>query len=255
MALVIDFIKVAQSRDNMTVAFQDKTGDYDSDTNPTGYGTPFAVGDVLRTIIEVTNLKTGLVTYSILTQDDAQDVAAKINLLELNSLSTGQTQSGEDLEELTDGTYQIKYMPVFTESITVGATNGSLLLTGTNLTTALANYEYIYISGFLYEIDKVNNFTPTSVKLKSVFTGTTGSYSAQSGPSIVLKFGLNGIMNAKMVSAIGHLNPYEKIPYELFVVFFNKLGSDANEQYGDFLSYQKSVDVANSFFKANKIKC
>lgn len=256
MALITKFVKVAQAQDNKSVTFDDTTGAYDGTTNPGGYGTPNpAYTAILKTVLQITNLKTDSVSYHIVDETDAQDLAnpAETNLLTLDSYYIGQTAFGEDTVAILDGTFQIKYVPIVVDGITIGATNGSVVVTGTSLTTVFANYSVIYFDGKLYEIDKVNGFTADSMRLKTAYVGTTGSYSAQTGSMALLKFGLNGVANNTLISSIGQITSCSDTE-ELMDVLLFKFGSDAKEQCNDIEGYQKIIDGINGYFN-NGVSC
>lgn len=256
MALITKFVKVAQAQDNKSVTFDDTTGAYDVSTNPGGYGTPNpAYTDILRAVLQITNLKTDAISYYLLTQAEAQALAnpATENPLTLDSYYIGQTAVDEDLVAINDGTFQIKYVPILAEAITIGATNGSVVVTGTSLTTIFANYSVIYFDGKLYEIDKVNGFTSTSMRLKTAFSGTTGSFSAQTGAMALLKFGLNGVGNTTLIKAIGQITCCSDTDQLMDILLF-KFGTDAKEQCGDIEGYQKIIDGMNAYFN-NGVSC
>lgn len=250
MALSINIAKLLQAQDNKSVTFDETTGAYHASTNPGGWGTPNpAYTDILRAFIQITNLKTDAVAYLAMTLAEAQAFAdpGGTTPVTLDSLIMGQTIVGEDYAKINDGTYQLRYLPILAEGISLGATLDSVVITGSTLTTVFANYSAVYIDGKIYEIDKVNGFTSGSMNLKTPFESATGSYSAQTGPMKLLKFGLIGVGNALMIAGIGQIG-CSSDTNELMDILLMKFGADANEQDGDFAGYQKKVDVMNAYF-------
>lgn len=192
MALVVQIDNTTQTKDALLVQLLDPTGAYDGTTNLGGYGTPNpAYTDIVQSLIRVVQPKqTTSVDFTLNNSSlpTAQDFAnpSLSTPFDLNSYLLGNTDAS-NIEALVNGSYQVFYYVFFTGS-TVGATLNSKTVTGTGLTTLLADTDILLIGGVLCRVDKTTGFTPTSIQLTTEFTGATGSYAALLGYEAVGQF-------------------------------------------------------------------
>lgn len=251
MGLIIKLEKIAEAQDNKSASFKEATGAYHATNNPGGYGAPNPLyTDIKGGVLQITNLKTDGVSYVEFSDVIARTFAnpAVQSPIVVDSYDVGQSALGEDLEEINDGTFQFKYMPIIVYGIAMGFTSGSTVVTGLTLNTVFAEYSHILVSGKIYEIDKLNGFGSASMNIKTPFTGTTGEHLSHTGPMGVLKFGLIGVSNNKLLTAIGKIKSSGSTE-ELMDVLLLKFGADAKEGTQDIVGYQKIVDGLNSYFR------
>ena len=174
-----------QSVNGYYIYLQDQTGVYNASTNTGGYGTPNPnYTDIVKTIIGVTPVTTGVVTYTTLdggTTPTAQDFANPntVTYLAVTSVMTGQSVTQE---AITDAEYKIGYYPCFEDyssaAIDADWTNGStsVVLSG-NTPPSFTDVTFITdTDGNVYGIESYDAVTYTFT-LSSPYIGTTGTYS------------------------------------------------------------------------------
>lgn len=186
------------------LTIKDSTGAYNVSTNPGGYGSPNPYNTptqgflLARYWTETSYLSTYL---------DPSEMTSLLG----SGLSFGSATSAN---AFADGVHQLKYLPLKDTGATAVFTNGSktVTVTGFDITTlgeAGAKYAAAFDGadpeGEPTLIDWTGTNNSTTITLKSVFLGATGTYALQVAVEGDLKVKINKAAEACIVGGIGKL--------------------------------------------------